>query len=281
MIYSISDGDLSVRINSYGAETVSVIYKGKERLWQNENGSWAGFSPVLFPVCGRTAVVVGGKKYDTGFHGFARKREFTAVKIDGKTVRFDLFSDVSTKDIFPFDFVFSIAYSVSGNRLNVKYSVKNTDEKTMFFACGAHDAFSLSYDLSDYEIRFEKDEDFTSLVHTGTGRLNGKTKSFGKGKILPLPEKYLTKSKTVILGDLNSRKLSLVGKREGKILEMEFDGFGNLLLWRPEGAKMICIEPWMNLPDLKYEKNELSEKKGVIKLPAGSTKTIERTNIYF
>ncbi len=281
MIYTISDGDLTVKINSFGAETVSVVYKGKERIWQNDNGSWAHFAPVLFPVCGRTKVKVNGKNYDTGFHGFARNREFSVVQEDGRSVKFDLCSDPSLKEIYPFDFVFSIIYSVSGNSLTIKYSVENRGKDEMYFSCGAHDSFSLSGELSDYSLEFEKAENFLSLLHTDKGRLNGKTKDFGKGKTLVLPEKYLTKGKTVIFGGLNSRRLSLFGKNDGKILEMEFPDFGNLLLWRPEGAKMICIEPWMNLPDFKYEKRELSEKKGIIKLASGKTKTFERKNKYY
>ena len=63
MIYTIGGELLTVQISSLGAELVSVRYQGKERLWQNENGGWAGHAPILFPYAGRCSVKVDGKVY--------------------------------------------------------------------------------------------------------------------------------------------------------------------------------------------------------------------------
>ena len=80
MIYAISNDELTVSISDMGAEVVSVIHKGRQRVWQNDNGTWFGHSPVLFPVCGNNAVVIDGKDYNMPFHGFARKSVFSVVK---------------------------------------------------------------------------------------------------------------------------------------------------------------------------------------------------------
>ena len=63
MKYTVKNKTLSVTVDSYGAEMVSVEYNGKERLWQNATGEWAGHAPLLFPVCGHFGVTVDGVSY--------------------------------------------------------------------------------------------------------------------------------------------------------------------------------------------------------------------------
>ena len=38
-------------------------------------------------------------------------------------------------------------------------------------------------------------------------------------------------------------------------MDITFDGFPNLLLWRGGAGKFICIEPWTNLPDVVGKEN--------------------------
>ena len=52
MIYVISDKELSVSINTFGAEVISAIYKGVERVWQNQNGNGRGTARCFFPFAG-------------------------------------------------------------------------------------------------------------------------------------------------------------------------------------------------------------------------------------
>ena len=53
MLYVIGNRRLSVTVNSLGAELNSVKKDGKEMLWQNYDGSWAGHSPIMFPFFAR------------------------------------------------------------------------------------------------------------------------------------------------------------------------------------------------------------------------------------
>ena len=76
MQYTVKNNRVEITVDTLGAELVSVKVDGKERLWQNESGAWAGHAPLLFPVCGRSAVVKNGEKYILGLHGFARKTQF-------------------------------------------------------------------------------------------------------------------------------------------------------------------------------------------------------------
>ena len=33
------------------------------------------------------------------------------------------------------------------------------------------------------------------------------------------------------------------------VARTDFEGFENFLLWKLQQANMICLEPWLNLPD--------------------------------
>lgn len=49
MRYTIKNEKVSVTLESVGAEIISVVMDGKERVWQNETGEWAGHGPMFFP----------------------------------------------------------------------------------------------------------------------------------------------------------------------------------------------------------------------------------------
>ena len=51
MNYYLKNNKLELVIDSFGAQITSVKLDGIEKLWQNDNGSWEGHAPLLFPVC--------------------------------------------------------------------------------------------------------------------------------------------------------------------------------------------------------------------------------------
>ena len=79
MIYEFGSETLRCKVSSVGAELISVVHNGKERLWQNDNGGWSGHAPILFPFAGSCAMVVDGVEYPVPKHGFARKSEFACI----------------------------------------------------------------------------------------------------------------------------------------------------------------------------------------------------------
>ena len=42
MIFTINSDNLIATIDSCGAQLLSVVANGKQRLWQNDDGSWSG-----------------------------------------------------------------------------------------------------------------------------------------------------------------------------------------------------------------------------------------------
>lgn len=281
MLYTIKNGELEVTVNSFGAEAVSVKYRGEERLWQNDNGTWSEHSPVLFPVCGHCGMIVGGVEYPIYFHGFAKRKEFKIDSIEKDVLAFSISEDEETLAVYPYGFTFRVLYRIEDNALEVKYEVKNDSSVDMYFACGGHDSFSLKTDVDGYVVEFDKTEKFDSLDCNSSGYLTGKKIPMGEGREFPLPKDFLTNNKTVIFGGVNSDKVTLKTVGGKKVAELTFTGFKNFLMWRPNGAKMICLEPWTNLPDLDGESLEISEKDGFIRLAPSASETIKRTIKYY
>ena len=89
-------------------------------------------------------------------------------------------------------------------------------------------------------------------------------------------------SPQIILSDINSRKVCLKHKGDDKLLsEVVFPEYSVLLLWHPLDSKMVCIEPWINLPDSKKDINvEFKNKKNIIKLEPYESKTLVRSISY-
>ena len=280
MNYTIQNEFLVVSVNTLGAELSSVKYLGKEKLWQNETGEWAGKAPILFPVCGRCSMVVNGTTYPIPFHGFVRKAEFSLKEKTETSISFTISSSEETKKLYPYDFEFTVTYALVGSVLSIAYEVYNPADKTLYFSCGSHESYMLEKDLSEYKLVFEEDEKFVHIPYADC--LTNEEIYLGEGKELPLMKEYLLDGNTLILSGIVSGGVTLAEKSGKKVADISFDGFTNLLLWRPADVQMICIEPWHTLPDRKEdEEKEFSEKDGVMTVAAKSKKTLVRTIRYY
>lgn len=282
MQYSIQNEHLCITADTKGGELISVQFKGKERLWQNDNGSWSGHAPLLFPFCGQFHVVVDGQEYEYRPHGFAKKSEFTLVEKGADFLTFAFSSNDQTKAYYPYDFTFFVTYKLVDDTLEVYYDVKNTGDNALYFACGAHDSFALPERVGNYQIRVEKDTVFRHYKHHKHNTLTGETQVLAEGKSFDIPESYLVNDSTVIFGHVDYNSVTLCHKDGEKIAQITFPDFQNLLVWRSENAQMLCIEPWTNLPDTEGKFDiELKDKFGVFEVGVGATKRITRSIRYF
>lgn len=282
MMERLQNGNLEIGVSEEGAELTSVRHKGIERLWQNENGGWAGHAPVLFPVCGACEVRVDGKIFACPRHGFAMKSRFDLVGRTDRSVRFRLSSDEGTKALYPYDFIFETEYKIEGDELEITYEIFNPQEKKLYFSCGGHDSFRLDGEPFGYELAFERDEKFESLLVDERGYLTGGIRPLGEGKILDLSTDLLEQGNSICLDRLGSGWVILREKGTGKkIVKVEFPDSEKLVLWRPHGAKMLCIEPWQNLPDLAGEEAEFPQKKGVIAVEGFGKARVTRKITYY
>lgn len=278
MNYTIKNSEITATFSLLGAELISLQKAGREYIWQNGTGEWAGHAPLLFPVCGHFGVKVDGLSYPIPFHGVARKAEFSVKEQSGSCITFELTSNEETQKLFPFAFVFRVKYSVDGDTLTLVYEVENPADKTLYFSCGSHEAYALDKEIQEYEVEFEKEENFINYRTTPNGYLSGETADLGTKKVLPLPLEFLQNNDSIILKNINSRKVTLREIGGKTLAEITFEGFSNLLFWRAMDGKFICIEPWTNVPDSAgVEDIEFSQKEGVMAVSPRDVKTLTRT----
>ena len=285
MLYEINNGTIKLTVSSLGAEMTGLVKDGKERLWQNDNGKWAGHAPILFPACGNCAHTTEGKKYPMIQHSFGQISEYSLKEKGEDYIKLSLVSDENTKKYYPYDFVFTVTYSLAGDTLKIGYEIENPTGGDIYYSCGAHDSFALDGKLEEYLVEFEKDEKFVNLVHDDGGYLNGEEQNLGEGRIIDFEKTPLVDDKTFIFMDIASREVTLK-KKDGKtVAKVRFDGFSNLLFWRPGDGKTVCIEPWLNLPDDAKDagvcEKEFSTKYGVRKLKTGEKAEFLREIEYF
>lgn len=282
MQYTVSNGRMQITADTFGGELISIICDGKERLWQNQTGEWKRHAPILFPVAGHCDMRLDGKKYPMPAHGIAINAEFTLEEQGENYLLFSLSSNKETKKVYPFDFKLDVKYSIEDNVLTISQTVKNPAKNAMYFSLGGHESFVLEKPFSMHELIFEKEEEFIHLVHNPKGYLSGEKKIFGNGRKWILPSSFFINGKTIIFGNLKSRKVQIKerGGERRPLVNITFDGFENLLIWRDAGSNFLCVEPWLNLPDHVSESKEFSQKAGVVKLEGNSEKTYVRTMEY-
>ena len=282
MLYEIVSEQLSVKISDVGAEIKSVKFNGKECAWQNESGLWDGCSPVLFPVCGYNSVVIDGTELDMPRHGFASRSIFAVSEQKSDGITFLLESNEATKKYYPFAFRLYVKYSVKSDLLVVENIIENIGDKPMPYAIGRHDSFVLDKPIENYKLCFPLEEEFLSQKHDESGRLMNLYYDFGSGKELILPADYLTDGQTVIFSNIKSDSVTLKTVDNRPIARFFIGDTNNLLLWRPDNAQMICVEPWGALPDdTDEDKTDFLQKKRFRIISEGETDVIKYSIEYF
>ncbi len=276
---TITNGILTASIDPLGAEMKSLKKGDTEFMRHDPRDGWKSVAPVLFPI-------VGGLKDDTFYHnnkaykvekhGFARFRTFEPELLAENTVRFTLKPQAGDEEIYPWDYEFSLVYTLEENRVAVRYEVKNNSDETMYFSVGGHEGYALPEGLEAYTATFEKAE--TVPVYSVTGPLlDGGKKPFLKDQAaFTLKDDYFTPD-ALIFKDLISEKVTLDGP--SRRITLDFSGFTDLLIWTIPGNRYVCLEPWCGLPDSTESKGNLAEREGIIALGAGQmavrTHTIE------
>ena len=269
MTYTIENERVRAAFNSLGGELISLYGKATlcEYLWQGDAASWASQAPVVFPICGRLLdgyCTYRGERYEMACHGFARKMEMTVEEKTDTSITFRLADNEETRRMYPFAFIFRVRYSLSGDTLEVAYSVENTDDKTVIFAFGGHPGFNvpLANDkCTDYKIVFD------SSV-TEPRRVLFKN-NFTDREDAPYPLTDNSIPYSTELFDAGSLFFTEMGDHatlksdvSGRFVRLDFKGFPVLGLWHSEGsgAPFLCIEPWESVPTYYDAHDDLETK---------------------
>ena len=274
MRITIASEKTTAVIDSFGAELHSLKdAAGAEYLWQADPAVWKRHAPVLFPfICNTDSkkYTYEGQVYSLANHGFARDSEFELASSDDKSAEFVLKSSADTLKLYPFDFELRIRYALSGTKLTVSYTVKNTDKKDMYFFIGGHPAFNVPMggeDFSDYFVEYEKPE---TIIQEFKGKITVIADSAAK---VPLSHELFAND--VFMKDApKSSWIALVSEKSGRKIKLNYDSNGCIAVWSSyfedkavtEQAKFVCLEPWSSVPVYCDKEEDITKMSHAIKL---------------
>ncbi len=269
---NLSNGILSVEISSHGAELKSAIKNGFEYMWCGDEKYWGRTSPVLFPFVGGLKdkkYRFGGVEYPVGQHGFARDCDFELTEKTENSVSYILKSDEESKKKYPFEFELLIKYTLVNSAIKIEWTVKNKDEKDIYFSIGAHPGFNLKDGVNYFKFDNKNDIMYSLINEEGLYK-DGKytLKNDGYVKI----ESGMFDNDALIIENEQAREVSLCDSEKNPYVTVRFEAplFG---LWSPpkKSAPFVCIEPWYGRCDRADFCGELTEKDYIMNLSSGNT----------
>ncbi|WP_299247328.1 aldose 1-epimerase family protein [uncultured Lacinutrix sp.] len=281
-MFELSNSILKIKVKPVGAELceISSVKNNTQFMWDANPDVWGSFAPNLFPIIGALkdeTYFYNGIKYSMPKHGFVRHSEdIKLIKETKNSLSFSLTYNEDLLKIYPFKFEYIITYTLNNNTLNINYTVKNKDNRTIYFSVGGHPAFKCPLyneeNYTDYNLVFETEETSkTHLLNMQTGLVKNETKPVFNTKNSIQLKPDLFKNDALIFKDLKSRKVALVNDLRGEILNITFKGFNYLGLWAKPNASYVCIEPWLGIADQENASQNITEKEGIIKLPENET----------
>jgi galactose mutarotase-like enzyme len=281
---TLQNAHLQVRIQPKGAELVSLVLleAQQEFMWEGNPDFWGKHSPVLFPIVGglkNNSYHYRGQNYQLPRHGFARDKTFEVVEQTDDSATFSLTHDDSTLAVYPFEFVFKVRYQLRDNRLEVSYLVENPSEDSLWFSVGGHPAFKVPLtqgtQYNDYLLTFNQKEDWARWPLSAEGLIEQSPEALLNNTTdLPLSKSLFYEDALVFKG-FRSDSVLLHSPQSPHSLRFDFAGFPYLGIWAAKNADFVCIEPWCGIADSVAHNQDLTQKEGIIELPAKAN--FERT----
>ena len=269
MTFELKKGDLRATVRTLGGELVSLRDgDGLEYIWQGDPAFWAGQNPILFPIVGSLKdgrVDIGGKTCEMGRHGFARGLEFAPVEQGEDFVTLELRENEETLTQYPFPFSLKVTHRLLEDGFSTAFTVKNTGTTPMPFCIGAHTAIRCPLQagerFEDYELLFEEPEQADShlLNPQGIIRHDGR-KPMLDGSRMALDYRVFEEMDTVIFSMLRSGKVSLIHRKTGQGVQLDFREFPMIAFWTKPGAPYLCMEPWQGCAAWDNESGEFVDK---------------------
>lgn len=280
MKYEIKNEFLSVKIRRYGAELQSIMAAdGTEYLWQGDPKYWADRSPNLFPYIGRMIgkqYEYNGQVYPMDIHGIALYSDFEVMEHTDTSILFCLKSSDQSLTQFPWNFVFTIRYSLCGNRLDIGFTVDNKDKKTMLFAVGGHPGFNIPLNpgevFEDYRLRFSESSLPQRIIFTPDCYVDTTVPyEMEGGNTIALRHDLFDQDAIVLKTDVKAVTLESI--RGGKSVTVSYPQMDYIGFWHEKylDCPYVCIEPWSSLPSPKGEKTVLENQKDLLRLEAGQS----------
>ncbi len=276
---TISNGILEVTVNEKGGIMDSVKYKGEEYLWQGSELSWKSKDIVIFPFVARLKdgwYTVDGKRYEMKPHGLARYNTFKTIDKTKNSVTLTLKSDENTLTQYPYEFTFTVKYTLVKNTLQIDYKVVNENGVEMPFGFGTHAGFKLDgddsgelADTSGNYVILDTDEPLREIEFDNDLHLAKFERASEYGNKIELKKETFAQDAVVTVN--KAKSLTLL-RRSGKKLSYEIGDAPILAIWsNNQHGCYACVEVWWGLPDYIDADRELKNKKYINKLAAYKT----------
>lgn len=258
-----------------GAEPRSwVDADGREHLWQ-AGEAWRRTAPILFPIICRVPddqVVVDGRAYPMGQHGFVRDTDFEVLDLAADRVVLGLRDSDATRERYPFAFGLHVSHELAGRTLTTTYVVQNRDDRPLPYALGWHPAFvwPLDGDPEEHVVELDRPEPAPfRRVEQNLLRPEAFDPVAADGRV-PLRADLFDEG-AVIMPDVASTGLTYRAP-SGRGVRMDWTGFTGVTLWTANGGEFMCVEAWRGLP-ARPQDVELTERADLDHLPAGEART--------
>lgn len=279
MELSISNDALSLAVDTCGAQMMSLrASDGVEYLWQGDPHYWVDRAPLLFPFIGRMTgghYTLEGKAYPMPMHGFAKSCEFAVTLHEKARLSLELHSTPETTVWYPFSFSLEVTYTLRQNTLEIRYRVCNRDQKTMFFAIGAHPGFNCPLlpgeRFDEYELVFSRRCAPDRVGFTPAVYLSGQDTPYPLQDGHTIPLRHDLFDDDAIILKHASRQVTLRSRQTGRGVCVSYPDMPYVGFWHVNKtqAPFICIEPWSSLPDRQDVTEEWSCRSDYLRLPPG------------
>lgn len=276
MILYLENDQCSVSISLHGAELKSFKNQlsGYEYVWQADPAIWNRSAPFLFPNVGRlksNTYFYQNKKYQLGQHGFLRDVEFELKQKTKNQVILFFKSNQETLKIYPFHFEITISYTLEESSLTIGFTVKNTDNKRIYFSYGNHAGFMAPINpelkFEDYYLEVSPKKSRKRIVLTDNKEAD-LTNAFTEEKFPLRLDHELFKQDALIYQIEGLTEFTLKSDRDPAKLFVSFKDFDYVGIWSPYPTfgNFICIQPWCGIADRVGTDQQFENKFGSYQL---------------
>ena len=281
MTFELKKGSLRATARTLGGELVSVREAdGPEHIWEGDPAFWAGQNPILFPIVGTLRdgkVNIGGKPFEMGRHGFARREEFTPAEQGEDFITLELRENKDTLARYPFPFSLKVTHRLLEDGFSTTFAVTNTGHAPMPFCIGGHTAIRIPDGdrFEDYDLVFDVPEQADShlLNPQGVIRHDGR-KPMLDGSRIALNYDDFAQMDTIIFSMLRSGNVSLLHRDTGRGVRLDFHEFPMVAFWTKPGAPFLCLEPWQGCAAWDNESGRFEDKPFCTVLQPGNGKSL-------
>ncbi len=271
MIYYAENDSFILGVKEMGAELTSLKSKktGAEYIWCGNTDIWYGQSPILFPVIGRLLddkYRLNGIEYTMEKHGIVRKKPFKLIEKTADSLTFSQTDDKISRVSYPYAFDLQVKFQLTAVGLSVTHTIYNKDNSVMYYSFGAHPGFNC--EIGDYLEFSENEELSTERIDHDSILIEEKFPVALDGKKLILT-KDLFCDDALILSGYKSKYISLKSNNHNRVVKFNFDS-PILGIWAKPNAPYVCIEPWWGINDNYDKKDDISQKRAIMKLGANS-----------